>query len=106
MAKFQRKQNRFDCLGLSLTRAIDDLPKGKFTILKNVRSYQQGVLQSRPGQTAYNASAIANPLIHSIKRLNNDLASASQAYAIIIGGGVDIYSDTGTHNSFTSRASG
>lgn len=107
MAKFTRNQRRFDCLGVCLTRAIDNLLDVKFPILKNVRSYQQGVIQARPGETAYNASAIVdNLLVHSIKRLNNDIASASQAFAIILGVGTSIYSDSGTHNSFISRASG
>lgn len=107
MAKFTRRQNRFDCLGVQLTRAIDNLSPNKYTILRNIRSYQQGVLQSRAGQTAFNASAASgHSLFNSIKRLNNDLPSATQAYCIVAGIGTSIYSDTGSHNSLTSRASG
>lgn len=106
MAKYLRKQNRFNFLGLNLTRAIDNLPEGKYPIAKNIRSYQQGIIQSRPGETAFNSTASGNNLVHSIKRLNDDIPTASQTYAIFAGVGTSIYSDTSSHNSLTSRASG
>lgn len=107
MAQYTRKPKRFECLGICLSREIDDLPQYKFNILKNVRSYKQGVIQPRSGLLAYNSTPIADLSIHSMKRLNNDLATASLAFALIIGAGSSIYSDTNiSHNSFTSRASG
>lgn len=107
MAQYTRKPSIFLFNGLSLSHSIDALPIGKYPIARNIRSYIQGVIQSRPGQTAFNAVAtIGNSLVHSIKRLNDDLATATQSFSIFAGVGTSIYSDTSLHNSLISRASG
>lgn len=106
MAEFQHKQIPFALKGVCLTRAIDFIPDGRVTIARNIRSYQEGIVQSRSGQTAINNSAIADLNIHSIKRLNNDIPGATQAYSLIIAAGTSLYNDNGAHNAFTSRASG
>jgi hypothetical protein len=51
MAIFERKTERFVCLGMDLTRPIDSLKPGKYAILKNVRIYQDGSIKGRSGLT-------------------------------------------------------
>jgi len=106
MAKFERKQNRFFFRGLQLSRASDNLEQYKYSIASNIRTYQDGVIQSRPGQSLYNVTPMTDLNVHTIRRLNNDLPTASQAHCIIVGAGDDIYSDNSAHTAFTSRASG
>jgi hypothetical protein len=106
MKEYQHKQIPFVLKGVCLTRAIDFIPDGRVAIARNIRSYQEGVVQSRSGQVAINGSAIADLNIHTIKRLNNDIPGAAQAFALIIASGSSLYSDNGAHNAFTSRASG
>lgn len=106
MAKYSRVPFRFNCKGIQLSREPDDTLPEKFPILKNVRVFKGGVLQARPGETAYNATPMADLSINTVKRLNNDLASAVQAFTIILGSGSSLYSDNNSHNAFISRASG
>jgi hypothetical protein len=49
MPQFQRKSFPFTCKGMSLARPIDQIGDGEFAYLKNVRAYQNGRLQARPG---------------------------------------------------------
>lgn len=108
MADYQRKTFEWGA-GVQLNAAVDIIPAEFLSFAKNVRLYQQQgrpVLTARAGQAAINSSAIADLNIHSVTQLNNDLASASQAYAVILGASAALYSDNGAHNAFTSRATG
>src|SRR6266404_3579695 len=104
MAAYKTKINRFLLVGLLLAAAGDTLSVGQYQILKNIRSNLNGVLTSRPGMVAINSSAVN--AINTIRRLNNDLSGASQAFARIISGAGSLYSDNSAHTTFTSRASG
>lgn len=106
MANYEHKSQNFYYEGIDLVHDIDTLPPNKYVIARNIRSYQQGVIQPRSGITAINTSAVADLNVNSIKRLNDDTSGASQTFAIIIAAGSSIYSDNSAHTAFTSRASG
>lgn len=105
MATYERRGARFIFKGLQLSRAIDDLDMAKYSIARNVRSYQEGVIQPRAGQNGYINVAVADLTLHSVKRLNNDITGA-QSFCIAIGAGTNLYSDNATHTAFVARAAG
>lgn len=103
---YVRKEQKFVCRGVNLSRPPDLLSEEFVPYALNVRQFVQGVLQQRPGTARVNASAVADLNVHSVIRLNNSLPSAAQAYARYIGAGTALYSDNSGHTSFTSRATG
>jgi len=100
------KSNRYALGGLHLASSVDAMPPFKYPILKNVRSYKEGVIQPRPGQLVYNSIAIPDSILHSIDRMNSDLPTASQAFAFLIGAGSSLYTDNSLHTGLVLRASG
>ena len=52
MPQFQRKSIPFICRGMNLTGAPEDVPDGQFRLLYNVRYYNEGLIDSRPGVNA------------------------------------------------------
>lgn len=104
MAKFLRNfPKRFAATGLSLSYDVDALPEDKFPFLQNVRSYILGSLEPRTGIAQINATPLDQLNVHSIKRLVNDLPSASPAFARVIGSGTKLYSG---QTNFTERDTG
>lgn len=92
MAEFTRLTNKLICRGIQLSRPVDLLSDGKFAILKNVRSYQDGQLQCRPGSSALNAMAALDQLnVHSVRRLTDLLPGASFAFIRVVGAGTKLY---------------
>src|SRR5512135_274033 len=65
--KYQRDTNRFFCLGLDLNRPVDSVKELQWPRLKNVRTYQIGRIEPRPGLTLI--GSVSGP-VHSIRRLN------------------------------------
>ncbi len=60
MPEFQPKSFRFACRGMNLNRPIDAIPEGQYEYLKNVRSYVDGRLESRPGLEVLSSSIPAS----------------------------------------------
>lgn len=105
MAEFQRKSIKFTTRGIQISRPVDLLDEGYFLSLKNVRVQQDGAIQQRPGLTAVTSPAVDTP-IHSIRRLNNDVAGASQAAALVVGGGTKLYTSDYPFSTLTERDTG
>lgn len=89
--QFNSVPSKFICAGLNLAVAPDLVPKGKFPILKNIRSYQPGQIDCRPGQLQVNAAALDQLLVHSLKRLNDE---TNGLFTRIIGAGTKLYAGT------------
>lgn len=102
---YQRFKQKMEALGIDLASTIDMVADGFYPLLKNVRNYRLG-LRVRPGLIVVNAASIADPNIHSIRTLNNDLPSAAQSFARFLGAATVLYSDNAAHTAFTSRATG
>lgn len=101
MAEFISKSFPFDDPALDLADVPDQIPRGKFAIATNIRSYK-GSIQSRPGFTALATAAGAGGSgIQSIKRLN-DLIAGSFTY--IVAAGTSLFA--GTSGALTSIATG
>ena len=79
---------------------------GYFPILINLRTYALGQIEPRYGMSRYNSTAMPDLLVHSVRRLNNDLASASQAFSLVVGAGIGLYTDNPAHNNFALIESG
>src|SRR6185369_12780107 len=93
--------------GLQLNRPLDLIPEpGYYPNLLNIRSYLDGSLSARPGINRVNTAAIADLSVHSVRRMNNDLASASQSFTRFVGAGTNLYADNAAHNALASIASG
>ena len=104
MAEFLRNHpQRLAAIGFSLSHDLNALPEGKFPFLQNVRNYILGSLEPRVGIAEINSIALDQLSVHSIKRLINDLPSASPTFARIIGSGTKLYSG---QTSFPERDSG
>jgi hypothetical protein len=86
--EFDSIQQEFICAGIYLATPVDKVPKSKYPILRNVRGYQAGRIESRPGQTAFTNAAAAGG-IHSIKRLNDD---KNGLFTRLCGAGAKLYS--------------
>jgi hypothetical protein len=106
MAQFERKSWKFLLKGLQLNRPIDLIEPGYCPTLKNIRSFQDGSIQPRPGINRVYDAAVADLIVHSCRRLNNDLSGASQAYALFVGAGDELYKDNAAHTSLSSIDTG
>ena len=82
--KYDRDTQRFDCAGLDLNRPVDSVRPAKFPYLKNIRSYQGGVITNRPGLTSLGAVISGSTPTHSVRRLSDPLAAD---YTYIVGTG-------------------
>lgn len=91
MSAFARDQKRFLCQGVWLSGEPDTAPPGKWPFLQNVRSYEQGVLQSRSGLVAQANMAFGGP-IHTLFRLQDPTPFASVPSKYYIGAGASLYS--------------
>ena len=105
-SRHSRATQRFAVRGLQLAKNLDELDSSELAIYQNLRQFVIGKLDTRPGLTAINAAAMADLIVHSVRRLNNDLPSATQSFARIVGAGTSLYSDNGAHNAYTLKASG
>lgn len=109
MAEYNHKPKKFLLSGVDLSRPVDDLDPTKYATARNVRGFQDGRVETRPGAAAL-AAALAGGAVHSLKRLNDDigptLSTPTQSYARMAGAGTKLYSDNSAHNAFTEIASG
>lgn len=103
MAEFQRALYKFVMRGLNLNLPPGQMPEGKYPFLQNIRSFQDGRVESRPGFEII-AGGFGSA-IHTIKRLNNALPDAVQDFARLIGAGTSLFSDDSSHTIFTSLTS-
>lgn len=74
--RFKRTTRRFYCKGIDLNNPVDSIREGYYPILENLRSYQDGSVQPRPGLTLI-ANVIAGQTpVHTVRRLNDPLNSS------------------------------
>lgn len=86
---FVNKSFKFLSEGIS-TKPADLIPSGKFFYLQNVRSTQEGALETRPGITKIiDVDGVATSPLHSIHRLDNPTDST---YSYITGASTKLYS--------------
>lgn len=71
---YKRSLEKFVSLGVELNAPVNLIPPGKFPFLKNVRSYQGGRLGPRQGFAKLSTSALADPFIHTLARMNDYLS--------------------------------
>ena len=100
---YQRKQFRALCEGI--TTSPPELLAGtaNYPFLQNVRTYTQGVIETRPGMVRLNASALADTNVHSLRRLNDAVTGASFR---MVGAGTSLYTQNTSTQAMTLRASG
>lgn len=84
--EFQRHKQKFDSLGVQLTRAEDALGEKKYAILRNVRSYVDGTLHPRLG-LSQPSPFMATP-VHSVKRFYDSFTNTE---AELVGAGTSLY---------------
>lgn len=124
MAMWSNRGKTFGLHGVRLSRPVDLLGEeiyspelnkartyqGFYSVARNLRGYQDGTINSRPGTSVVNSSAMSGGAVHSLKELNDDvgptLTPATQQYAIFAGAGTKLYADNAAHNAFTEIASG
>lgn len=109
MAEYLHKPHKFLLKGVDLSRPVDLLDPVNYASARNVRGYQDGRVETRPGAAGL-AAALAGGAVHSLKRLNDEigptLTTPTQSYARMAGAGTKLYSDNSAHNAFTEIASG
>jgi hypothetical protein len=73
---YKRTPFRFYLKGTDLVHPINLIQEGFYYIATNIRSYQDGVIQPRPGLTSVHTLAgVAGIGLHSIKRLNDPISA-------------------------------
>ncbi len=73
---YKRTPFRFFLRGTDLVHPINLIPEGFYYIATNIRSYQDGIIQSRPGLTSiHTLTGTPGIGLHSIKRLNDPISS-------------------------------
>lgn len=85
--KYQRISRPFNCTGLDLNHDFDNIPDDKYGVLTNLRSNQQGTLQTRPPLQLVEAAPVKAP-VHSIKTFQN---TADKVFKNFKGIGSKIY---------------
>lgn len=95
MADYQKPQVRFVNHGMNWSRAVDTIQEDKWVYLKNIRSYQEGTMTSRPGLTPFVTLGLSPSSIYTlISRLNNNnpLAFANNfIFVYVIGNSQQVY---------------
>lgn len=71
MPEFQRKTNRFLNHGMQWSRTVDAIADDHICFGRNIRVYQDGSVQQRPGLTNFCTLGGGASYIHTISRLNN-----------------------------------
>lgn len=73
MADYQKPQVHFTNTGQNWHRAVDTIEEDKWCYLKNIRSYEDGTMTSRPGLTQFAALGLGPGQSYTvIARLNNN----------------------------------
>lgn len=67
--EYKRIPQKFVFTGLDLNHPVDLMPPGKFPFVKNVRSYQEGIIQSRLGVARQNTPVTGQ--INTLSRMND-----------------------------------
>jgi hypothetical protein len=98
--KYQRDTNRFFCLGLDLNRPVDSIKELQWARLKNVRTYQIGRIEPRPGLTLIGS---VNGPVHSIRRFN---APRVGSWTRVIGSDINLSTGQTLFNQIDTGYSG
>lgn len=124
MAEYTSRPKTFGLQGIRLSRPVDLLGEeifspmlakartyqGFYARAANVRGYQDGTINSRPGTSVINTAAMPAGIVHSLKELNDDvgptLTPPTQDYAIFAGAGTKLYAGLATPGAYTEIASG
>ncbi len=101
--KYREDPNAFDAIGIDLNRPVDSLKPGKWSWLKNVRSYQAGTLQPREGTTLIDDVTSGQTPAHSLRRLNDP---ANSTWTLIAGAGTHLGFGQATFSDIDSGYSG
>lgn len=94
MARYHTKPLKFVCRGLCLSRPVNLQPPGKYPLLLNVRSLQDGTLETRGGIDAYLTTPLPETNVHSVRGLNDPKPAAVNPLAIVAGAGTKLYANT------------
>lgn len=102
--QFLKLRKKMGLRGIQLSRPVDLLEENKYAVAKNLRSYMDGVIESRPGMyLVYDVDSGASGAVHTIKRLN-DAVNARSTY--FTGAGTKLYADNSGHTAATEIDSG
>lgn len=104
MADYQRRQHKFTFRGMILSRPIDLLQQGEYAIAKNIRSYEEGVIEPRPGfSLAGDLDLLLADAGHSLRALNDDIAAD---YTLVTGAGTRLYTGKTTFTNVPNEGTG
>ena len=104
MADYQKPQVRFVNHGQNWNRAVDTLQEDKWVYLKNIRSYQDGTMTSRPGLVQFTDLGFGTQAWTTISRLNNFNAQLIQwTFSYVLGLFAQLY--VGTDNAHLTNVS-
>lgn len=106
MAEFSRSTQRLACSGLFVSASADVLPPGKYPFLLNARSYVEDSFVPRMGLTVVNSTPLGQTNIHSVMRLNDSSAFATNAAILITGAGGTTYYGVPSANPPAALATG
>lgn len=83
---FERRYFRFLHGGVDLAHAEDAIPEGKFARATNIRSYEDGTIEARPGYSGI--ASVAAGSIHSLRRLEDP---TQNSFMRVAGSGTALY---------------
>ena len=82
---------KFQCRGVNLSTPPSAQPAGKYPLLTNVRSLQDGTLQIRAGLNPYLSAALSRLNVHTLRLLIDSNPAAANPAMLIIGAGDGLY---------------
>lgn len=103
MANYKRAQQRFVAAGTDLNHPVDLMPPGKVPLLMNLRSFQDGRIETRPGYTNLIPNALGDLNTHTDFRMNDYVAGS---FLRFIGAGTNLYNGNGSNSVIGSGYSG
>jgi hypothetical protein len=77
--------------GVCLNTPVDAMPANKVPVMENLRGYEDGTLQPRPGLVDPAVTAMSGS-VHSVARMNDPIPGAAYAWIRIAGAGTSLYS--------------
>lgn len=91
MAPYSNAPQKLICAGVGLNSPPNLLKPGKFPALINARSKRMGSIESRNGYRNLYGAPLTDANVHTLRDINNYLPGASNAFALAIGAGTNLY---------------
>lgn len=106
MSNYRDQSAKYEFAGMCPGRPPDRMPQGRCAYAQNLRFYEAGAPQPRPGTTVLNATALDQTFVHTIAQLNDSIPGAATPVELLVGAGTKLYRSAGVGGAITEIDSG